>query len=240
MQQQDLEAKVKNSNFKGGRFGLCGLIALLFLAVGGCSSNEVQITGKVTEVRSQHIYGIASCSISLNSKGAEYELNIYEWSDVELCDRVLKESAGIQCCMEFRKEYGIVGLIDAKEPDKKKHPDAAARFEQCKGIRCEFSLTPRIDFDYLYTAYIDDVTKSPTITVTTNIKEIRDSENSKGQKMKEIAFYREADSRHYRDNPSQLSIQPSPYEAKRVMDLVHQSLKRCVEGFYHLRSMFSF
>lgn len=152
MKQQDFEAetkvRTKKSNNLLSQSGLCGLVAMLSMTVGGCSNNEVQITGKVKRIESKFVStkvhkdektgkltsgSYSSCNILIKSMGVLYDLNIYDSDDTELCDKVLEESAGVPCCRVLEIDYDQLknGYYNSKLNEKV--------FEQCKGINCRFT-----------------------------------------------------------------------------------------------------
>ncbi|MBI4453724.1 hypothetical protein HY636_03715 [Candidatus Woesearchaeota archaeon] len=240
-EHQDLEAKIKKPNLRFGTSGLCSLITMFFLSTNGCANDEVQITGKVTKVESHFVstdvhkdektgkltsYSNSACTIYIYSGGVEYKLSVYDGRNQGLCNQIIEESAGVQCCEEFRREYEREELSGASKSDKKERTNAAVGYEKCRSIKCSYPYYNYVS-NYSYTAHIDNDSKSPTITVITNPKEIRDRKDSEGNNMKQV--YVDRDSVRYNSNPSQVSVQPSPYVMmNKVMDSVLHSFKRVV------------
>ena len=227
----DLYQKVEDAPRLSSR-GLLYTALSLLLMVSGCGEKKVEITGQVTKVDKSFYFAGPSvdeetgkvssfshsaCIIYVDSDGTEYKLTNYESGNQELCELIIDAIAGVQCCDEFRKQYGDIQVYaNLSDRDKKCKDVPTSITGECEGVKCTYDVFKFYDDNnHSYTIEIHDHSKSPTITLVTSLDNIEDDTTGDG---KVVHFRLKQDQRYGASKDSTLTVDSSSYASDKAME----------------------
>jgi hypothetical protein len=221
-------------------------LALTALAVTGCSE-KVEITGEVTkieniDVSSKHCstdektgkiscFSYRACTFYVDSEGILYKLDDAEdFYPNEICKSIIVAAVGVDCCEEFKQQYIAIQSYELFEKFEKKEGKPAPNpvTGQCAGVSCTYTtllvhptLDPTSPYDnFTYTAEFHNPSKLPKVTLLISPDQIKDKTDSAGNPMKEVYFNLKKQRGYNSSPPSSMSVYPSEFEQRRVMEVI--------------------